>query len=81
MRGRFPIRNAIFNWSMDSDAKKFGRGDNGMFKRLVSGEPVPMRELGKNILETRRLPYMIFNMNELPFSEDASFSSYEGFSS
>ncbi len=73
MRGRFPIRNAIFNWSMDSDAKKFGRGDNGMFKRLVSGEPVPMRELGKNILETRRLPYMIFNMNELPFSEDASF--------
>ena len=72
MRGRFPIRNAIFNWSSDSDPKKFGRKNTGMFKRLVSGEPVPMRELGKNVLEANAIPYLIFNLNELPFPDDAS---------
>ncbi len=73
MRGRFPIRNAIFNWSSDSDPKKFGKKNTGMFKRIVSGEPVPMRQLGQNILESNAVPYLIFNLNELPFPEDASF--------
>lgn len=72
MRGRLPLRNAIFNWSSDSDYKSFGRKNTGMFKRLVSGEPVPMRELGRNILEENTIPYLIFNLNELPFPEDAS---------
>lgn len=72
MRGRYPIRNAIFNWSSDSDPRKFGRKNTGMFKRLVSGEPVPMRELGRNVLEANNIPYLIFNLNELPFPEDAS---------
>lgn len=72
MRGRFPIRNAIFNWSSDSDPKKFGKKNTGMFKRLVSGEPVPMREIGRNVLESGTLPYLIFNMNELPSAEDVS---------
>lgn len=72
MRGRYPIRNAIFNWSSDSDPKKFGRRNTGMFKRLVSGEPVPMRKLGKDILEGNSIPYLIFNLNELPFPDDAS---------
>lgn len=72
MRGRVPIRNAIFNWSSDSDPKKFGKRNTGMFKRLVSGEPVPMRELGKNVLEANAIPYLIFNLNELPFPDDAS---------
>lgn len=72
MRGRFPIRNAIFNWSSDSDPKKFGRKNTGMFKRLVSGEPIPMRELGRNVLEANSVPYLIFNLNELPFPDDAS---------
>lgn len=72
MRGRFPIRNAIFNWSSDSDPKKFGRKNTGMFKRLVSGEPVPMRELGRNVLEANAIPYLIFNLNDLPFPDDAS---------
>ncbi len=72
MRGRYPIRNAIFNWSSDSDPKKFGRKNTGMFKRLVSGEPVPMRELGKNVMESGTIPYLVFNLNELPFPEDAS---------
>lgn len=72
MRGRFPIRNAIFNWSSDSDPKKFGRKNTGMFKRLVSGEPVPMRELGRNVLEANTIPYLIFNLNDLPLTDDAS---------
>lgn len=72
MRGRFPIRNAIFNWSSDSDPKKFGKKNTGMFKRLVSGEPVPMRALGKDVLEANAIPYLIFNLNELPFPDDAS---------
>lgn len=72
MRGRFPIRDAIFNWSSDSDSRKFGRRNTGMFKRLVSGEAVPVRELGHNVSEVSTLPYLIFNFNELPFPEDAS---------
>lgn len=72
MRGRYPIRNAIFNWSSDSDPKKFGRKNTGMFKRLVSGEPVPVRKLGRDVLEENAIPYLIFNLNELPFPEDAS---------
>ena len=72
MRGRVPIKNAIFNWSSDSDPKKFGKKNTGMFKRLVSGEPVPIRELGRNVLEANNIPYLIFNLNDLPLSDDAS---------
>lgn len=72
MRGRYPIRNAIFNWSSDSDPKRFGKKNTGMFKRLVSGEPVPYRKLGENILESKSLPYLIFSMNDLPLPEDVS---------
>lgn len=72
MRGRYPIRNAIFNWSSDTEPKKFGRKNTGMFKRIVSGEPVPYRKLGENVLESSTIPYLIFNLNELPFPEDAS---------
>ena len=72
MRGRYPIRNAIFNWSSDSDPKKFGKKNTGMFKRLVSGEPVPMRKLGRDILEGNSIPYLIFSLNESPNTEDVS---------
>ena len=43
-----------------------------MFKRLVSGEPVPMRKLGRDILEGNSIPYLIFSLNESPNAEDAS---------
>lgn len=72
MRGRYPIRSAIFNWSSDTDPKKFGRKNTGMFKRIVSGEPIPYRKLGENVLESSSIPYLVFNLNELPFPEDAS---------
>ncbi len=72
MRGRYPIRNAIFNWSSDSDPQKFGKRNTGMFKRLVSGEPVPIRGIQQNVLDAINIPYLVFNMNDLPLSDDAS---------
>lgn len=72
MRGRYPIRNAIFNWSSDSDPKKFGKKNTGMFKRLVSGEPVPIRGLKQNVFDINAIPYLIFNLNALPLSDDTS---------
>ena len=72
MRGRYPIRNAVFNWSSDSDPKKFGKKNTGMFKRLVSGEPVPIRGIRQDVADACNVPYLIFNMNDLPLSDDTS---------
>lgn len=72
MRGRYPIRNAIFNWASDEDGRTFGRKNTGMFKRIVSGEPVPFRKLGENVLQSNTIPYLVFNLNELPLPKDAS---------
>lgn len=72
MRGRYPIRNAVFNWSTDSDPKKFGKKNTAMFKRIVSGEPIQYRAIGQNIMETSSSPYLIFSMNELPTPADQS---------
>lgn len=73
MRNRYRIRNAIFNWCSDANYKKFGSGDTGMFKRIVSGEPVTMRALGQNVLESKTLPYMIFHLNATPEIKDSGF--------
>lgn len=72
MRGRYPIRNAIFNWSSDSDVRKFGKKNTGMFKRLVSGEPITYRKLGEDVFESRSVPYLIFSLNSEPESNDTS---------
>lgn len=72
MRARRLLRDAIFNWSSDSDARTFGRKRTGVFKRIVSGEPVTDRAIGDNVMQNYNLPYLIFNLNELPFPDDAS---------
>lgn len=72
MRGRYTTRNAIFNWSSDSDPRKFGKRNTGMFKRIVSGEPVPIRKLGQDISDPNNIPYLIFSLNELPLSDDST---------
>lgn len=72
MRGRYPIKNAIFNWSSDSDPRKFGKKNTGMFKRIVSGEPVPCRALGENVKDLETLPYLIFSLNDQPATDDTS---------
>lgn len=66
LRGRAVIRSAVFNWSSDSDAKKFGRKNTAMFKKIVSGEPFPYRLLKNNITLSKSCPYLIFSLNELP---------------
>lgn len=66
MRGRAAIRSAVFNWSSDSDAKKFGVKNTAMFKRIVSGEKYPYRLLGQDIQESQSCPYLIFSLNQLP---------------
>ena len=72
MRGRLPIRSAVFNWSSDSDPRKFGKRNTGVFKRLVSGEPVQDRKLGEDVMTNRQIPYLVFNLNDLPASADDS---------
>lgn len=72
MRGRYPIRSAIFNWSSDSDPRKFGKKNTAMFKRIVSGEPVPIRGIRQDIQENPNCPYLIFSLNELPTITDRS---------
>lgn len=66
LRGRAAIRSAVFNWSSDSDARKFGQKNTAMFKRIVSGESYPYRLLQHDIEESDSCPYLIFSLNQLP---------------
>lgn len=66
LRGRAAIRSATFNWSSDSDARKFGKKNTAMFKRICSGESYTYRLLGQDIAESENCPYLIFSLNELP---------------
>lgn len=66
MRGRATIRSALFNWSSDSDPKKFCQKNTHIFKRIISGEPFQYRLLGQNIVESHSCPYLIFSLNALP---------------
>lgn len=66
LRGRAAIRSAIFNWSSDSDARKFGQKNNAAFKQIVSGEPYTYRLLGQDIENAETCPYLIFSLNQLP---------------
>lgn len=71
MRARRLLRGAIFNWSSDSDIKQFGKR-TGIFKKIVSGEPVPDRGIGEDVQMNIHMPYLIFNINGLPKSDDSS---------
>jgi len=72
MRARRLLRNALFNWSSDSDSRTFGRKRTGVFKRIVSGEPVTDRKIGEDVRENDNMPYLVFNLNELPYPDDQS---------
>lgn len=66
MRTRTKMRGAIFNWCTDSNDKNFGKKNVEIFKRVVSGEPILDRKIGENVEENRKMPYLIFNLNNLP---------------
>lgn len=72
MRARVQLRDAIFNWSSDTDPNSFGRKRTGVFKRIVSGEPVTDRKIGENVEMNYTMPYLIFNLNDLPDIDDGT---------
>ena len=74
LRGRLPIRGMTFNWSSDSNPRGFLKksSESNIFKQLVSGEPVQVRGIGRDVEECREIPYLIFNMNSLPELSDSS---------
>lgn len=72
MRARRLLRDAIFNWTSDSNARTFGRKRSGVFKRIVSGEPVTDRAIGHDVEENYRMPYLVFNLNAMPGTDDDS---------
>lgn len=72
MRARSLIGEAIFNWSSDSDQNTFARKRTGVFKKVVSGERVTVRKIGENVMEEVHLPYLVFNLNELPKTDDTT---------
>lgn len=72
MRNRLLLENALFNWNSDANPRTFGKSNHEVFKKIVSGEPVTVRRIGENAREEVRLPYLVFNMNELPYPNDTS---------
>lgn len=73
LRGRYPIRSAVFNWSSDSDPRRFGKKNTAVFKQIVSGEPVAVRGIRRDIEFLEHCPYLIFSLNELPSIADQSY--------
>lgn len=71
MRARRLLRGCLFNWSSDSDVRHFGKR-TGVFKKIVSGEPITDRAIGGDVEQNFNAPYLIFNLNDLPASNDAS---------
>lgn len=71
-RARRAMRDKLFNWISDGDSTAFGKKGSGMFKRIVSGEPVEDRAIGGNVEENDSLPYLVFTLNDMPTPKDAS---------
>ena len=54
-------------------------GYEDAFKTLCSGEMVYGRNIGGNVYEVRNVPWMIFNMNNLPKASDTSYGYFRRF--
>lgn len=76
MRVRSVLQGCMFNISSDTDSRSFGKRRTDIFKRIVSGEPVMGRRLGHNPTEITSMPYLIFNLNGRPSSDDSSYGFY-----
>ena len=66
LRARACMRGKIFNWCVDSDNNSFGKKHVEIFKKCVSGEALLDRRIGENVAENAHMPYLIFNLNDLP---------------
>lgn len=66
LRARSTMRGKVFNWCVDSNETDFGKKHAEIFKKVVSGESLLDRRIGENVAENARMPYLIFNLNNLP---------------
>lgn len=66
---RIMIQNKLLNYSSDFNGKIW---NNGIFKQLVSGEPVQARRLYSDPEIIRNYARLAFNTNAMPASSDTS---------
>lgn len=65
MRNRRLMRDKVFNWSTENESTSFGKRD-GVFKKMISGEPTLDRKIGGDVTENFNIPYFVFSLNETP---------------
>lgn len=65
LRNLSAINGKIFNLCSEIQADDISRSSD-MFKSLCSGEPQDIRRIGKNIETAYDIPFLIFNMNQMP---------------
>ena len=78
LRNIAKIDGKIVNMCPEIQAKDIS-GYEDAFKTLCSGEMVYGRTLGRNVYEVRNVPWLIFNMNNLPTSKDSSYGYFRRF--
>lgn len=62
MENRFPLGSALLNFASEFD----GRCDSGIFKKMVSGEPLEARRLYSDQFIMQDYARLAFNVNTLP---------------
>lgn len=72
------IDGKLVNMCPEIQAKDIS-GYEDAFKTLCSGEMVYGRNIGGNVYEVRNVPWMIFNMNNLPKASDSSYGYFRRF--
>lgn len=65
LRNLSAINGKIFNLCSEIQADDITRSSD-LFKSLCSGEPQDIRRIGKNIETAYDIPFLIFNMNQMP---------------
>ena len=78
MRNMAMVDGKFFNWCGETPSKAI-LGKEDRFKSLCSGERQYGRTLGRNIYLITNVPWLIFNMNNLPRSSDSSYGYFRRF--
>lgn len=78
LRTMASIDGKIINVCPEIQAKTFS-GNEDAFKSLCSGEPQLARRIKENVYTMYNVPRLIFNMNNVPKSEDSSWGFYRRF--
>lgn len=67
------VDGKLLNYSSDENADTFS---SGIFKKLVSGEPMTVRRPAEKPYTARNMPLLASNMNKIPPSTDATNGYY-----